>query len=138
MADQGQEGVVVSATDGPVSGPTQVAEEFAQCWVRQDWEAALKLCQLSWVEMASGWVGGALQGLEDRLGVLKPPTRVLHVASADEVTPGILADVPVEMEFDGEAFVIFVRLIREKAPHRPSTEGQWGVNPTSCLRTSLR
>ena len=112
----------------------ETAKRFLKACSRRHWKRALRDTQKSWMDM---WDASALEKkLRDKISPLdiKSVGEVLSVNKVRGLS-NVIRDVEVEVtRRNRRKLVLNVRLVCEEAPYTPSAEGDWGGNPTSCLR----
>lgn len=108
--------------------------EYINAWKNQDWQKMVNFSQKTWVSGESdpaatleAWYDfKTLKGFEikDTKTISETTKDVTFVVYYEAITNQI------------DKKQITARVIKETAAYTPSSQGQWGVNPTSALRES--
>ena len=121
---------MVSANSYSVGSKERAFAEFLISWQKKDWRRMVKFTQKTWssgennpAEMLEAWYG-----FKDLLGA-----KITKKTSVSNVTVDITATIYYAFGAEIKTKVITARVIREDAPFKPSTNGEWGVNPISTL-----
>lgn len=105
--------------------PRELAKKFIKLIQSKQWEAAYLLCTKTWKSNHDKkWLDNWFVNYDIRfIGILK----------VNYLSP-VMADVVVKIKKSGKPALLTARVIKEKAPYEPGENGEWGVNPNSCLR----
>jgi hypothetical protein len=108
----------------------QVAERFMELWLRGDFRRAEPLLQKTWI---SNNRSSFLDYFKTWLG----PIELSKYEIKEETINGFMTTINIEIQFTvlkrKQKKHINMNLIKEIAPYEPSANGDWGVNPVSCL-----
>lgn len=119
---------MIKVEDYAEGTPERKLAEFYEAWKAMDWEAMVKVCQISWIESmpkAREMLKAMFQFrlVDAELVESRMPNNVAFAAMM-KVKYLIARGVVKDMECD-------VRVICEKEPMLPAPDGEWGVNPNS-------
>jgi hypothetical protein len=121
---------MVKADSYLIGSAERAFAEFMISWQKKDWGKMMKFTQKTWKssqtnppEMLEAWYS-----YRDLLGV-----KINNKISVSNVTEDITATIYYTFGSEIKTKIITARIIREVAPFKPSTNGEWGVNPTSTL-----
>lgn len=123
----------------------RTAIRFFDAWKHQDWPICLTYVQISWkheVNTRSGLLNrlktlfGKGEGAEDLLTNRLETHEISEIRDVQLLksagTSDVIQDVVASVKFgNGKTGKVQVRLVCEKGPYRPDTDGTWGVNPNS-------
>jgi len=105
----------------------KVIEKFLINWRKKKWAKMVRYTQLTWrsnhennAQLLGIWFG--LKNLEKW-----EITKIEFVGDA-------CRDVFINIDYGKVIKKIKARVICEIGPYKPSIEGNWGVNPISCLK----
>ncbi len=100
---------------------------FLEAWQDKNYTKMFEYCQLTW---KSNHKEGGIKWLKNYYDHKKLTTwRMIKEEKADFVV-----DFKVAIIYDHKSKIVKTRLICEKAPYKPHSDGTWGVNPISVLR----
>ncbi len=122
---------IINADSYPANSPEKALLELLSSWKQGNWNIMTKFTQKSWnetqknpAEMLEG-----LFGFKQLLGAKIVSKNIISDTAVD-----IIATIYYAIGSDIAEKNITAKIIRESAPFTPSSNGDWGINPTSILR----
>lgn len=114
---------------------------YLEAWKARDWQAMAALTQLTWHAKhadAAAWL--ELHYGPKRLKSWEILGSVDISANASRFTVKVTYELRANRGFGRQQRTrsLQAMVICESAPHEPTPEGQWGVNPVSTLREETR
>ncbi len=116
----------------PQGSAERALAEYITAWKNQNWQRMVKFSQKTWVSAESD-PARTLKGCYDfktLKGFEVKGTKTISDAAKD-ITFVVYYEA-ITNQIDKKQ--ITARVIKETAPYKPSSQGQWGVNPISALR----
>ena len=108
----------------------KVIGKFLTNWKKKNWVKMAKYTQLTWrsnhwnnVKWLEGWFW-------------KKDLRKWTITDI-KIVGDACRDVYIEIDYGKGIKEIKARVICETAPYKPSIEGNWGINPISCLKEKI-
>jgi hypothetical protein len=120
----------------PLAGkgtPQYTSMMFLYHWAKRDWKAMYSCCQKTW---QSNFDVGRVRQIFGNIKLKKaePVLTGTDEGLNGDVIQDVIASVRVSIENTTLDKILNFRLVKETAPYEASIDGEWGVNPLSCLR----
>jgi hypothetical protein len=122
---------MVNVNSYPPNSPERAFAEFLNAWKNQDWDAMVKFTQKTWrsgEKNPAEWLSFNI-GIKDLLGA-----EILNKNTISDVMVDINVKVYYALGNEVGDETRVVRIVREIDAYKPSTQGEWSVNPISALR----
>lgn len=104
----------------------EVLKQFLQAWKLGNWDKMYLLSQKTWK---------ANHTRTEIKSLFKTKIKAFELGTNnfDDKLPCIV-DISLKVKVNGKVKELTARLVKEKAKMKPSTDGDWGVNPISMLK----
>lgn len=108
-----------------------ICSKFLKAWQDEDYESMKDLLQKTWTSKQEDIT-------ENTKDLLK--SHPVNKYEIQDIRYNNKANDVLDLEIFADAKIkvsdkdISIRLVKEKAPYKPSEDGQWGINPISVLK----
>ena len=118
----------------PENNAEKTISEFVDCWQHKNWNKIAKYCQKTWLKNNPDYK----IWFEAYFGIRKiVDAKIISKIVHSEIFVEYFVELNSIIQNESRKEIVQVNMIKEESPYKPSTLGEWGINPISCMRINL-